>query len=68
MIEDKPWYASSTIWGALIAVAASLGGLIGINLSAQDQAALTEIALQLASVGGALLAIYGRLRADRRIG
>lgn len=68
MTETKPWYASRTIWGALIAVAASLGASFGLTLSEQDQSSLADAALQITGAIGALIALYGRVRASHRIG
>jgi len=63
MVEEKPWYASRTIWGALVAVAASLAGLAGNTVGAADQAQIADALVQAIGAGGALLAIYGRLAA-----
>ncbi|TDX82352.1 hypothetical protein EDE05_10829 [Neorhizobium sp. R1-B] len=48
---------------ALIAVGSSLLQIKGIELSADMQADLANIAVTLAGVAGGLLAISGRLRA-----
>ncbi|BCP52841.1 hypothetical protein K32_14580 [Kaistia sp. 32K] len=60
----EPWYASRVTWGAIIAAAAPIVGLIlGHSLTAEDQASLGEIAVALATLTGAGLALYGRWRA-----
>jgi hypothetical protein len=66
--NDKPWYASRAIWGGLIALAASLVGLLGYTISPADQAAIADLVLPIASGIGGGLAIVGRIRATRRIG
>ena len=58
----QPWYRSRTIWAAAAAAVASLSGFIG------DLAGLAEQIDRLAAAGFALYAIYGRLKADKRIG
>ena len=63
----KAWYQSKTVWGALIAVAASLVQIAGIELGADVQADLVEIAVTLAGAAGGLFAIYGRISADAGI-
>ncbi|TCV71491.1 hypothetical protein [Neorhizobium sp. S3-V5DH] len=63
MDDMKAWYQSKTVWGALIAVGSSLLQIKGIELSADMQADLANIAVTLAGVAGGLLAISGRLRA-----
>lgn len=64
----KSWYQSKTIWGALIAVAASALQLAGLEIGAADQAELADIAVTLAGAAGGLLALYGRLVATGSIG
>ncbi len=64
----KNWYQSKTIWGALIAVAASALQLAGLEIGAQDQAELADIAVTLTGAVGGLLALYGRLVATGSIG
>ncbi|VVT14257.1 hypothetical protein [Rhizobium sp. EC-SD404] len=63
----KPWYMSRSIWGGLIAAAASLGSLFGMTLETGDQAILTEALLQAVSALGAAAAIYGRFAATSRL-
>lgn len=67
MNETKPWYLSRTVWGALIAIAASLGGAFGIVFSEQDQAALSDAILEIVGALGAVVALYGRLSASRML-
>lgn len=67
MTETKPWYLSRAVWGALIAIFASIAGTFGIMLGEQDQASLTDAILQISGAFGALVALYGRLVADRRL-
>jgi outer membrane lipoprotein SlyB len=64
----KPWWQSKTMWGGIIAGAAGLGGLFGLSLDAGTQAELTDIAAAVAASVGGLLAIYGRIKADRKVG
>jgi hypothetical protein len=68
MNEAKPWYLSKTIWGALVSVAATLGGMFGLPVDATGQAALTEAILQTVSAVAGIVAILGRVSADSRIG
>lgn len=63
MIEEKPWYLSKTIWGSIVAVAASLLSGAGISLDSPAQAQFAEAAVQLVGALGGLFAIYGRLSA-----
>ncbi|MFB9951334.1 hypothetical protein ACFFP0_21005 [Rhizobium puerariae] len=63
----KEWYQSKTVWGALVAVGASLLQIAGIELGPDMQADLADIAVTLAGAAGGLLAIYGRISADAGI-
>ena len=67
MVEEKAWYKSRTIWGSLVAVAASLLGGFGVVVDAQTQTEFVDIIIQFVTVTGALLAIYGRLNATEVI-
>ena len=71
-VENKPWYLSKTIWGAVIGVAAGGLALAGHGLSSDAQTWLADEVVQVieagATVVGGLLAIYGRVRAETRIG
>lgn len=67
MDDTKPWYLSRTVWGALIAIAASVGGAFGIMLGEADQATLTDAILQVVGAIGALVALFGRLSASQTL-
>ena len=68
MNEEKPWYLSKTIWGALVSVAATLAAMFGLPVDAGGQAALTEAILQTVSAVAGIVAILGRVSANSRIG
>lgn len=60
VLDGKPWYASKTIWGGIIAAAAPF---IGLALHFQIDPDLAQaVAAALASVGG-VVAIVGRVKA-----
>lgn len=65
MDESKPWFMSRSVWGALVAIAAGIGGTFGIMIAEQDQATLTDAILQIAGAVGAVVALYGRLSASQ---
>lgn len=67
MLENKPWYQSKTIWGALIAMAAPLARYVGLDLPLAEQAELADLMTVLAGTFGALLALYGRLTATKGV-
>lgn len=65
---NKPWWASKTIWGGIVAAAAAVLGILGVTVSPEDQAQLVDtITLVAAGIGG-VVAIIGRLTAKQQIG
>lgn len=68
MRPSKAWYQSRTIWGGIGGVAVALSALfVGAAGVIGDAATLAEQLERLGSAGFALLAIYGRIKADKRI-
>ena len=68
MDEMKQWYLSKTVWGALIAIAAGLLQAAGIDLSPATRSDIADNIVSLAGAIGGLVAIYGRLTAEKRLG
>jgi lysozyme family protein len=64
---SKSILASKTIWGAVIALGAQILLLRGYAVPAETQNALVEILMQTAGLGGAILALWGRLVASHQI-
>ena len=67
MDDIKNWYESRTVWGAALALAASLAGLLGVEVEglASEEAVVALTAA--ASAVGAAVAIFGRFDARTRI-
>lgn len=65
---EKPWYASTAIWGGLVAVASGVLAVRGISVGAAEQELAVQLLTAVASTVGGALAIYGRVKASRRIG
>jgi hypothetical protein len=63
MTDGKPWYTSITIWGLIITGLATLGSVLGYEIGDPSGFA-TEI---VQFVGGGI-ALYGRIRAVKKIG
>ena len=71
----KPWYLSAGVWGAAVSVGASAAALLGTLQQTPDLAAPAAPAptpaagwpLPLAALLGGAAALYGRVRATRRI-
>lgn len=68
MTESKPWYQSRGVVGPL--VAAVLAMLQGFGVSFGEGAAehFTNVIIQVGIAAGALVGIWGRVKADKRIG
>jgi len=68
---SKPALQSVSVWGALIAIAGALTPLAlsksGVTDPGQQQAAVTTAAQLVTAVGGAV-ALYGRIKATKKIG
>jgi hypothetical protein len=67
MHDTKPWYTSVTIWGALVSLLASVLSVFKVHLDPQLQADLRDWLLAAATLAGGAAALFGRLRASRRI-
>lgn len=67
MEDAKQWYYSKTVWGALVAIAASALQMKGLALDAADQSAIADGLTAIAGAAGGLLAIYGRVTANAAI-
>jgi len=72
MTNTKPWYTSKAVWGGIVAAAAGVASLAGHELSPETQAFLADqavaIATSVATIVGGVLAIYGRIKAETKIG
>jgi len=67
MSDSKNWYQSKTIWGALIAIVASVLQASGDSIDAGAQTQIVDGLVSLSGAMGGLVAIYGRLSAERRV-
>ena len=63
----KAWYQSRTVWGALIAILASLANAAGIEVTAGDEGELADLIVAAVGTAGGLVALYGRILARRRV-
>ena len=67
MFDEKSWWASKTVWGGLIAIIAGVLGFFGYQLLPADQTALVDGGAALAASLGGVIAIWGRVRASKKI-
>lgn len=68
MKDTKPWYLSVTIIGSVVAVGATGLRMAGFDITVADQQVLTDTALNIAAIVGSLAAVYGRVKATRKVG
>ena len=68
MTNSKPWYLSRTIWASLITIVTAAAGILGLPVAGIDNAALADTLLQAITAISGLVAIFGRLGANSRIG
>jgi hypothetical protein len=68
MENMKQWYLSKTVWGALVAILAGLLPAMGMELDAGAQSQLADDFVSLVGAVGGLVAVYGRLTAEKRLG
>ena len=64
MNESKPALASSGVWGALIAGISAGLMLAGVKVEGLDD---PDLPLQISGAIGAVLALYGRIKATAEI-
>lgn len=67
LTDTKSPFSSLTIGGIIVAVLPTIFGLFGFNLDADTASALARTVDLGLTFGGAAVAIYGRIRATKRI-
>ena len=68
MNDSKQWYQSKTVWGSLIAILASLLQVAGVDFDVAGQDQLADNLVALSGAVGGLVALYGRMSAEKRLG
>ncbi|WP_322895195.1 MULTISPECIES: hypothetical protein [unclassified Yoonia] len=70
MFDLTPKHAlkSKAIWGGVVAVGGGVAGFFGYSMSPEDTVQLPVLLASIASSVGGVLAIFGRIKADRKIG
>lgn len=67
MQDIKQWYQSKTVWGALVAIFAGLLQAGGIDLDTDSQTTLADSLVAISGAIGGLVALYGRLSAEKKV-
>lgn len=68
MIETKSWYQSKSALGAIVAVVAMVAGFIGYQVTPEAQAQIVGMVFDAVALVGAVVALFGRITATKRIG
>ncbi len=63
MDNTKVWWQSKGVWGSVVAMAAGVGHVAGIDISQPIQNELTDIIVGFGTLAGGALALYGRIKA-----
>lgn len=67
MNDSKKWYQSKSVWGGIVALLAVLLGAFGYSIGDGDQSALIDSLSVIGGAVGSLVAIYGRVKASKRV-
>ena len=67
MEETKNILQSKAFWGGLVAVLSGVAGMIGYVIDLDTQEAITGLIMAIVGSVGGLLAIYGRVKATKKI-
>ena len=68
MNDTKPWYLSVGVWGAVATLVGATLSMLRIEHDERFVADLRDWMLAAATLVGGAMALYGRVRAKRRIG
>ena len=68
MNGTKSILASRTFWGALLVILASFFNLLGYAISEDMQAEAGELIAGFTSLVGGVIALWGRVKATKKIG
>lgn len=68
MEDTKSIFASKAFWGSVIAGLSGLAGIFGVEVSGVEQETLINGVSAVGLAVGTALAIFGRMRAGKKIG
>lgn len=68
MNDKKAWWESTTILSGGVIILATVANAFGFSMTDADQQQLVDLAYQIIVGVAGLSAIYGRVKASKRIG
>lgn len=67
MEETKKWYTSRSVWGGIIVIGATVAGGCGYVVDEATQGQVLDYIMTGVTALGGLMAIVGRMKADKAI-
>lgn len=67
MEDTKKWYESRGVIGGIIVLAATIGGFFGYTIDQETQGQLVDMIMAGITAVGGIVAIWGRVRANKTI-
>lgn len=67
-MDEKIWWKSRGVWGGVVAMLAGIAAALGYGLSEGVQGDIVELILGIAGVVGGGVAVWGRIKAEIKIG
>lgn len=67
MYAIKPWYASRSIWGGIIAMLSMIIHQFGYTIAPDDQTTIVEMVSAVTGFIGAGMGIWGRIKASKAL-
>ncbi len=68
MKESKKWYESKAVWGGIVSAAVlAINSFTGYTIGEDLVPVLKEHVLQIIGAGAGLFAVYGRVKAEKKI-
>lgn len=67
MDENKKWYESRTVWGSAVVLLATAAGAFGFVVDEAIQGQLVDHIMAAITAAGGIVAIWGRIKASKKI-
>lgn len=67
MDDNKVWWQSKSVWGSIVAVLAGVAGAFGLNIDGAGQEIIATSIVGIVGAVGGLIALWGRIRADKKL-
>ncbi len=67
MTNEKPWFASKTVWASIATIGLSCSGFLGGTLENIDYASFSETIVQFLTAISGVVALFGRISATTLI-